>query len=112
MAQGFFTIEQWKAGRGKGKGAWTAIFHLDADESVTKALAALEARGKPGLYRVLQMQRCIWAETEGGKLRLHGSHNNSAEGLARLIALYEREGGRRPVEKAKADRAAQKARRA
>jgi len=112
MAHGFFTIEQWKKGQGKAKAGWTSVLHLDAGESVTKALVAVEARGKPGLYRVLQTQRCIWAEMEGGKVRLHASHANSPEGLARLTALFEREGGRRPVEKAKADRAAQKARRA
>jgi hypothetical protein len=111
MAHGFFTIEEWKKPRGKAKGGWTPILYLDACESQTKALQALEARGKAGLYRVLQTQRCIWAEMEGGKLHLHGCHASSPEGLAELTEIYVREGGRRPVEKARQDRlAAKKAR--
>ncbi len=66
----------------------------------------MEKRGKPGLFRVLQMQRCVWAEMEDGKLRLHGSHASSPESLARIVKIFEREGGRRPVEKARQDRAA------
>jgi hypothetical protein len=71
---------------------------------MTDALEVLKRRGKPGLYRVVQMQRCIWAEIESGALRLHGSHAFSPDDLARIVALYEREGGRRPVEQARADR--------
>jgi hypothetical protein len=74
-------------------------------------MAALEKRGEPGLFRVVQMQRCVWAEREGGKLRLHGSHASSPESLARVVEIFEREGGRRPVEKARAERAAARARR-
>jgi hypothetical protein len=65
----------------------------------------LEKRGKPGLYRIVQMQRCVWAELEKGKLRLHGSHASSAKSLAQIVEIYEREGGRRPVEKARRERA-------
>ena len=109
MAYGYFTVEEWR--HGKGKGCWTPILHLDACETATKALDALEKRGKAGLYRVLQTQRCVWAETEGGKVRLHGSHASSPEGLARLMEIFEETGGRRPVEKAREDRArAKKAR--
>ena len=56
------------------------------------------------LFRVVQMQRCVWAEMEGGKLRLHGSHASSPENLAQLVEIFEREGGRRPVEKAHYER--------
>jgi hypothetical protein len=48
---------------------------------------------------------------EGGKLRLHGSHASSPENLAQVVEIFEREGGRRPVEKARAERAAAKAKR-
>lgn len=105
MPHGYFTVEQWKPGRGKAKGLWAPVLHLDSCHSLTKAIEALDQRGKAGLYRVSQMQRCVWAEVEGGKLRLHGSHASSLEGLSRLTAVYEREGGRRPVEKARAERA-------
>ena len=75
-------------------------------------MAAPEKRDEPGLFRVVQMQRCVWAEKEGGKLRLHGSHASSPENLAQIVEIFEREGGRRPVEKARQERAAAKAKRA
>src|SRR5881394_366496 len=105
MPHGFFTIEQWK------RPEWIPILHLDSYQSLTKAMAALERRGKPGLFRVVQMQRCVWSEMEDGKLRLHGSHASSPETLAQLVEIFEREGGRRPMKKARQDRAAAKARR-
>ena len=106
MPHGYFTVEQWK------RPQWIPILHLDSHQSLTKAMAALEKRGKPGLFRVLQMQRCVWAEVEGGKLRLHGSHASSPQNLARIVEIFELEGGRRPVEKARQARAAQKTKRA
>src|SRR6185436_15418858 len=48
---------------------WIPILHLDSYQSLTKAMAALEKRGEPGLFRVVQMQRCVWAEMIEGKLR-------------------------------------------
>ena len=106
MPHGFFTVEQWK------RPHWVPILQLDSYQSLTKAMLALEKRGKPGLFRVVQMQRCVWAEIEKGKLRLHGSHASSPESLAQIVEIFEREGGRRPVAKARADRAAAKAKRA
>src|SRR5438046_10437928 len=106
MPHGFFTVEQWK------RPHWIPILHLDSYQSLTKAMAALEKRGEPGLFRVVQMQRCVWAEMEKGKLRLHGSHASSPENLAQIVEIFEREGGRRPLEKARAERAAAKAKRA
>lgn len=105
MSHGFFTVEQWKRPR------WIPILHLDSYQSLTKATAALEKRGEPGLFRVVQMQRCVWAEVEAGRLRLHGSHASSPESLAQIVEIFEREGGRRPVEKARTERAAAKAKR-
>ena len=112
MPHGYFTVEQWKRPQGSTKASWIPILHLDAYQSLTKAMKALEKRGESGLFRVVQMQRCVWAEMEKGKLRLHGSHASSPESLAQIVEIYEREGGRRPVEKARADRAAVKAKRA
>src|SRR5579862_4560059 len=109
MPHGYFTIEQWKASKGGAGPRWIPILQLDAYQSLTKAMASLEKRGKRGLYRIVQMQRCVWAEMEGGKLRLHGSHSSSPESLAEIVEIYKREGGRRPVEKARADRAPAKA---
>lgn len=112
MPHGYFTVEQWKRPQGSKIGHWIPILHLDAYQTLTKAMKALEKRGEPGLFRVVQMQRCVWAEMEKGTLRLHGSHASSPESLAQIVEIYEREGGRRPVEKARADRAAVKAKRA
>src|SRR5207302_8635808 len=106
------TVEQWKRPQESAAAQWIPILHLDSYQSLTKAMAALEKRREPGLYRVVQMQRCIWAEMEEGKLRLHGSHASSPENLAQVVEIYDCEGGRRPVEKARAERAAAKAKRA
>ena len=112
MPHGFFTVEQWKRRQDGAATQWIPILHLDSYQSLTKAMAALEKRGEPGLFRVVQMQRCVWAEMEEGKLRLHGSHASSPENLAQIVEIFERESGRRPVEKARAERAAAKAKRA
>ena len=112
MPHGFFTVEQWTRSRNGLMSKWIPILHLDSDQSLSKAVAALEKRGRPGLYRVVQTQRCIWAQKEGGKLRLHGSHASSPASLARLAEIFEREDGRRPVEQARLDRARAKAKRA
>lgn len=112
MPHGFFTIEQWKRPAGAETLQWIPILHLDSYQSLTKAMAALEKRGVPGLFRVFQMQRCVWAEMEGGKLRLRGSHASSPEDLALIVEIFEREGGRRPVGKARDERARAKAKRA
>src|SRR6266705_1378491 len=111
MPHGFFTVEQWTAAKEGARSEWIAILRLDSYQSLSKAVKALEKRGKPGLFRVVQMQRCIWAEMEGGKLRLHGSHASSPENLAQIVEIYEREGGCRPVEKARQERARARANR-
>lgn len=105
MPHGFFTVEQWKLSPSSAVKQWVPILHLDSYQSLTKAMEALEKRGQPGLFRVLQMQRCVWAEMEGGKLRLHGSHASSPAGLGEIVEIFEREGGRRPIEKARLERA-------
>ena len=112
MPHGFFTVEQWKRPQPGAQPQWVPILHLDSFQSLSKTIAAVEKRGEPGFYRVMQTQRCLWGEMEGSKLRLHGSHVSSPEGLARLTELYERQGGRRPVEKARQERAQAKAKRA
>lgn len=101
MPHGFFTVEQWVS---KGR-KWKPILHLDSYQSLSKAVEALEDFGKPGLFRVTQTQRCVWAEMENGKVHLHGSHVSSPEELAKLAKIFEQEKGRRPVEKARQERA-------
>lgn len=103
MPHGFFTVEQWKRSVNDAPPTqWIPILLLDSYQSLTKAMAALEKRGEPGLFRVVQMQRCVWAEMEHGKLRLHGSHASSSENLAQIVEIFEREGGRRPGRKSAA----------
>ncbi|MGO8837574.1 MAG: hypothetical protein ACLQAH_05310 [Limisphaerales bacterium] len=111
MPHGFFTVEQWMPLHDGWSSQWIPILHLDAYQSLSKASEALKRRGVPGLFRVVQMQRCIWAEMEGGKLRLHGSHCSSPKNLVQIVETYEREGGHRPVEKARRQRAQAKANR-
>src|SRR5258705_488401 len=111
MPQGFFTVEQWTRSKQGARAEWIPILHLDSYQTLSRAIEALGRHGKPGLFRILQMQRCIWAEMQGRKLRLHGSHASSPRNLATIVALYEKEGGRRPVEKARQDRARAKAKR-
>ncbi len=108
MPHGYFTVEQWKRPQDGGRAQWIPILHLDSHQSLTKAIVALERHGEPGLFRILQMQRCVWAEIENGKLRLHGSHASSPENLAHIVEIFEHEGGRRPLEKARQARAAAK----
>ena len=64
MPHGFFTVEQWKRQSNRAPTQWIPILHLDSSQSLTKAITALESRGKPGLFRIVQMQRCVWAERE------------------------------------------------
>ncbi len=109
MPHGYFIVEQWASPASGEKSQWIPILHLDSHQSLTKAIEALERRGEPGLFRIIQMQRCVWAEMEEGKLRLHGSHASSPENLMQIVEIYESEGGRRPVEKARQQRAQSKA---
>ena len=111
MPHGFFTIEHWKAPRRGAAGKWVAILHLDAYQSPSKVMEALQERGKAGLYRVMQTQRCVWAQMEDCELRLRGSHVGSPKSLAELTKIFERERGRRPVEKAREARRKEKAQR-
>ena len=67
--------------------------------------------GRRSLYRVLQTQRCVWAEMAAGKLRLAG-RILFTEKPRKLHGICERERARRPVEKAREQRCPVKARRA
>ena len=108
MPRGFFTIEQWKRPQRDTKAAWIPILHLDCQQSLRRAIEAVERRNRPDLFRVVQMQRSVWAERENGKLRLRCWHASSPEGLARLAKAFERDGGRWPVEKARKELAEKK----
>ncbi len=93
MPHGFFTIEQW---RGK---QWMPVCHLVADRSVSDALQELERRGKPGFFRVVQMQRMVWAEKKNGRLHLRKWHANSPDTLSRTARAFDSIGGRWPDKK-------------
>jgi len=100
MPQGYYTIEQWT------KEEWVAIAHLPFGLSLTAAENALAKLDKPGFYRLVQMQRVIWAEKENGKIRLRKSHATTPEGLDRQRQMFDRAGGRFPVEEVRAHRLA------
>jgi hypothetical protein len=112
MPQGYYTIEQWTPPGPDAESAWIPILHLPLGASLTAAETALEALGKPGFYRVVQTQRVIWAENEGGALRLRKSHAGSPESLDRMRAMFERCDGRYPVEEVRQARRDAKAKKA
>jgi hypothetical protein len=70
MPYGYFVVEQRKAGKPGAPSEWTPIHHpthdFDARTTLTKVMQWIEAEGKPGFYRVIQMQRAVWAEKIGG----------------------------------------------
>ncbi|HUB24753.1 MAG TPA: hypothetical protein VL992_04935 [Tepidisphaeraceae bacterium] len=98
MPYGFFTIEQWTTKRG-GKHQWTVVEHLDAGHKLSNAIHRIEQLGKPGLYRVIQTQRTVWAEMENGCLRVRRWHVGNADSLARGAAAFVRDGGKWPQER-------------
>jgi hypothetical protein len=104
MPHGFFTIEQWKPPKRGAKPAWIPILHLNAGQSLTDAINALEARDNPGFFRIIQTQRQIWAERQNGKLRLHRSHASSPESLQRTADAFIRDRGQWPAAEARAIR--------
>jgi hypothetical protein len=90
MAHGFFTIEEW---RGK---KWVTVCHVAGGKSLTDAMRELEQRGRPGFFRVVQMQRMIWAEKIDGKLKLRKWHASNPEALSRTAEAFDRDGGKWP----------------
>jgi hypothetical protein len=101
MAQGYYTIEQWTPAKKGARPEWLAVLHLPFGESLTAAEKAIERLGKPGFYRVVQTQRVIWAELEANGLRLRKSHAGSPESLDNMRQIFERTGGRYPIEEAR-----------
>ncbi len=98
MPQGYYTIEQWKPPAKGTRPEWVAMLHLPFGKSLTAAENAVEKLGKPGFYRVVQVQRVIWAEKEAGRLRLRKSHASSPESLDSIRQIFERCDGQYPVE--------------
>jgi hypothetical protein len=110
MPQGYYTIEQWKPAKKGSPCEWVEIIHLPFGKSQTEAENALQSLGKPGLYRLVQMQRVIWAEQHGGRLKMRKSHASSPDSLDGIRQMFERTKGRYPVEEVKEARRQQKTR--
>ena len=110
MPQGYYTIEQWTRGKKGSAGTWVEILHLPFGRSLTDAATAVKDLGRPGLYRVVQMQRVVWAEQEGDELRMRKSHASSPERLDEIRQMFERSKGRYPIEEVKEGRRQQKLR--
>jgi hypothetical protein len=102
MPQGYYTIEQWT------RSGWREVAVLPFGLSLTAAEQGLAQLGKPGFYRLLQMQRVIWAEQDESGLRLRKSHASSPQNLKRLQEMFDRTRGRYPVEEVRAARSKQK----
>jgi hypothetical protein len=99
MPQGYYTIEQWKPPQ------WVAITALPFGLSLTAAEQALSRLGKPGFYRLVHTQRIIWCERDRrSRLRLRKSHASSPQSLRRMQEMFDRTGGRFPVDEVKAAR--------
>jgi hypothetical protein len=108
MPQGYYTIEQWKSPK-KGEACeWVEILQLPFGRSLTEAEQALKNLDKAGLYRILQMQRVVWAERENDDLRMRKSHASSDGSLQEICQMFERTAGRYPVEEVKEARQQQK----
>lgn len=95
-----------------GPEAWIAVLQLPFGATLTAAEEALEKLGEPGFYRVVQMQRVIWAETEAGRLKLRKSHASSADSLKKMQEMFERCGGRYPHEEVRRARRLSKTKKA
>ena len=109
MPQGYYTIEQWTPGKKGDVSQWRPILHLPFGQSLTAAENALAKLAKPGLYRLVQTQRVIWAEKQEGDLRLRKSHAGSPESLDRIRQMFDRCAGKYPIEEVrKARQAARK----
>ena len=111
MPQGYYVIEQWTHAAKDAPAAWIVVLQLPFGATLTAAEVALEKLGVPGFYRIVQMQRVIWAEEEDGAFKLRKSHASSAEGLKKMQEMFERCGGRYPHEEVRAARRLSKAKR-
>src|SRR5690348_15603628 len=110
MPQGYYTIEQWKAPKKGIPAEWTPVLNLPFGTSLTIAESALKDLGKTGLFRIVQMQRVVWAEHDGSNLRLRKSHAASPDGLDSIREMFERTHGKYPIEEVKQARREQKKR--
>jgi hypothetical protein len=110
MPQGYYTVERWIGAKKGLAGAWVEVLHLPFGRSLTDAEAAVKDLGTAGLYRIVQMQRVVWAEQEGDDLRLRKSHAGSPENLDEIRQMFERSKGRYPVEEVKEARRQQRLR--
>jgi hypothetical protein len=110
MPQGYYTVERWVGAKKGSAGAWVEVLHLPFGRSLTDAEAAVKDLGTAGLYRIVQMQRVVWAEQDGDDLRLRKSHAGSPENLDEVRQMFERSKGRYPVEEVKEARRQQKLR--
>jgi hypothetical protein len=111
MPQGYYTIEQWKQPAEGAPPQWIAIRELPFGATLTAAEEALDKLGAPGFYRIVHLQRVIWAERTDGGLKLRKSHAASTANLDEMRAMFEQCGGRYPLEEVRAARRAAKARR-
>jgi hypothetical protein len=111
MPQGYYTIEKWTRRSVKARRKWISVLQLPFGTSLTAAESAVERLG-PGFYRVVQMQRVIWAEKEDGQLRLRKSHAGSPESLDKMSQIFDHCNGVYPVEEVREARQRAKRKRA
>jgi hypothetical protein len=110
MPQGYYAIEKWMQPKNGAAHEWAEVLQLPSGTSLTDAENVVKKLG-PGLFRLLQIQRVMWVEQDGDGVRLRKSHALSQRGLDGIQEMFERTGGRYPVEEVRnARRLAKKAR--
>ena len=109
MPQGYYLIEQWMRPTNDAPAVWVVVLHLPFGATLTAAEEALEKLGQPGFYRVVQMQRVIWAEKEKRGFKLRKSHASSPDSLKKMEEMFERCRGRYPHEEVREVRRLSKA---
>src|SRR6476660_8208865 len=98
MPQGYYTVEQWMRPKKGAELQWMEVLQLPFGTSLTEAENALKRLGKPGLFRLLQMQRVIWAEQDGKSLRMRKSHASSPQNLDTIRQMFDHSSVRYPIE--------------
>jgi len=83
MPAGYYTIEERRGAK------WVPVCHLEGyGKRLTDALKRLEERGKPGFYRIVQMQRMVLAEKVDGRLHLKKWHASGPKELERCARAF------------------------
>lgn len=88
MPQGYYVVQQSTCPTQEAAAAWIPVLVLPFGATLTAAEQALAELQEPGFYRIVQMQRVIWAEREAGVLRLRKSTRTPRKALRRCKRCF------------------------